>query len=155
MPPVQPGTRVAGRVVPDQNGAMALNNLESGVVAGAAAGTIVGGLLAKAHGVVALVAGLVVGAVSCAVVGWVYEVAVIVLLSVMGAMWSGLRGRTDATPSDAESKAMTPTASRGVAAGIIVALLVGLRAGWLSALAAAPATALMSAIVAVARGQAR
>ena len=129
--------------------------MEAGVIAGIPTGAIIGGEICKAHGILGVAGGSFAGLLSGAVIGWLYALVFIFLLSVVGVLWKAARKRADAVQTEADMALMTPIAIRGIFISFLMALICWFNFGWLYAFATVLAIGIVASVIAVARYELR
>ena len=125
--------------------------IEAGILAGTPAGAIVGGTACQECANIKVAASALGGALLGGGCGWLYALAVICLMAVIGVLWRAARRTIDVAVTEANIALMTPIASGGTMLGVFAALAFWLLAGWLQGLTAAAAIGAATAVAAVAR----
>jgi hypothetical protein len=79
-----------------------MNAFEVGAFSGIAGGAVIGGVLCKSHGVLAIIGGVVGGGVAGLFVGVLYGFVIVLLCGLASVCWQLITGRLkpDATPKD-------------------------------------------------------
>jgi hypothetical protein len=123
---------------------------ESGIIAGGLSGAAIGVRLSASHGLGLCIAGAAVGLVAGAALGWLFAVAMICLLSIVGVLWRAARKRASDPLAEADLRIMTSIAVRGTFVAAFVSLVAFMAAGSWAALMAVIGSACVTALAAVA-----
>jgi hypothetical protein len=130
-----------------------MNLFEAGVVPGIPTGAVIGGVICKSHGVLAVVGGSLVGAISGAVAGLIYAYVVMFFMVIIGVFWRAVRKRPVTSPVDNDIAKMSQTAIPGIIVGVLTGTIFYIALGWLPALIIIFVVASVTAFVAVAQCQ--
>ena len=130
-----------------------MNLFEAGILPAASAGAVVGVMLTKANGVLAASGGAAAGIVGGAVVGWLFALAVMGLMSVFGVLWLAALKRPNAPPTESDLAQMTRIARAGIFIAVLAVAVLLMTTTWLHALILLLISAPLVALVTVARWQ--
>ena len=129
--------------------------IESGIITGIPAGTIIGGVICKSYGISGVIGGSLAGMISGGAIGWLYAYLTMFLISVVSVLWRSARKRVDTIPAEADIESMTPVGVCGIIIAGLVVLLCWFSLGWLYAWGAAFATASATAVIAAGISESR
>jgi uncharacterized membrane protein YhaH (DUF805 family) len=124
-----------------------MNLFEAGTIPGVITGAIAGGVLCKSYGVLAVIGGSLSGAICGGVIGFLYAAAVIILMAIIGMLWTAVRKRSNISITDNEQAQMSEIARPGTFLGVLIGALLIMN--WLDALIAMAVMAIVIATVAV------
>ena len=126
--------------------------LEAGIIAGAPVGAAIGGVVARSLSPLTITGSITGGFVAGAIAGWLFALLLICLLSITGVLWRAVRRHPIDPPSELDIEMMTPIARAGTFFSAAAAGAVWLLASsWPSGLVILMMSALVTALLAVAR----
>jgi len=130
-----------------------MNTFEAGVISAIPVGGIVGGILCKSYGVLAIIGGVIAGMVAGGLAGWVYALLVLAITAAFLGIWQGIKGLPDFDFDDVGNKELNRSMKRnsehGTVWGVIAGCAVGFLIIWWLGLLFAFVLAILNAITVV------
>jgi len=108
-----------------------MNTFEAGVISAIPVGGIVGGILCKSYGVLAIIGGVIAGMVAGGVAGWVYALLVLAITAAFMGIWQGIRGLPDFDIDDVGNKELNSSMKRNSEHGVVWGVIAGCAASFL------------------------
>ena len=108
-----------------------MNSFEAGILSGIPAGGIIGGMLCKSYGVLAIIGGVIAGMVAGGLAGWVYALLVLAITATFGGIWQGIRGLPDFGFDEVGHKELDSSMKRNSEHGVVWGVIAGCAAGFL------------------------
>jgi len=132
-----------------------MNTFEAGVISAIPVGGIVGGILCKSYGLLAIIGGVVVGGIAGGFTGWAYAMFIAFVTAAFMAIWRGIRKLPDLGDGEKEEviSSMMQTSNKGAILGAISGCVAGFLFSWWHGLLVALVIAIATALVAVVRAQ--
>ena len=132
-----------------------MNTFEAGVISAIPVGGIVGGILCKSYGLIAIIGGVIVGGIAGGFTGWAYAMFIIVMTSAFMAIWRGIRKLPDFGNGENEEviRSMTQSSNKGTILGAISGCVAGFLFSMWYGLLVAFVISIVTAFVAVIRAQ--
>ena len=128
-----------------------MNTFEAGVISAIPVGGIVGGIICKSYGLLAIIGGIFAGGIAGGFTGWTYALLIIGITSAFWGIWQGIRKLPDFDDgqNDKAIKCMIQSSNKGTILGVISGCVAGFLFGWWQGLLVALVIAIVTAFVAV------
>ncbi len=108
-----------------------MTTFEAGIISAIPVGGIVGGILCKSYGVLAIIGGVIAGMVAGGVAGWVYALLVLAITAAFMGIWQGIRGLPDFDMDDVGNKELNSSMMRNSEHGVVWGVIAGCPASFL------------------------
>jgi len=102
-----------------------MNTFEAGMITAIPVGGIVGGILCKSYGTLAVIGGVIAGMVAGGVAGWIYALLVLAITAALGGIWQGIRGLPDFNIGDVSNKELNSKMKRNSEHGVVWGVIAG------------------------------
>jgi asparagine N-glycosylation enzyme membrane subunit Stt3 len=123
---------------------------KAGIISFVPLGAMLGAVLCKPHGIIAVLAGLGVGMVAGRYVGWLYGIVIILLMAAVTIPWNLIRKFSDPKAmADGEQESLVQISSWAMIPAAITSGIIGFSAGWLCGIIAALVLAFLIALISV------
>jgi hypothetical protein len=127
-----------------------MNTFEAGVISGIPIGGIMGGILCKSYGLLAISGGVIAGGIAGGLSGWGYAYFLLAITSTFIVIWRGIRKLPKFDFTDPENEkiiqSMMRISNRGAFAGIVLGGNAAIAVNWYFGLLVAFTVALLTGL---------
>ena len=129
-----------------------MNLFEAGILPSIPLGSIVGGILCKPFGILAIIGGAVGGGIVGLLAGWLYGFLLIILMMIFTVPWKAIRRHPDPFEvCEEEQEYLVKSSTLGIILGITASGVLGIWVSWLHGLLVFIISTVFTAFMAVIR----